>query len=101
MRYNHELLADQDHLIQRNKLADKTWQHHHVEWSWDDKVDSTNTDSPAVRDLDNAGRGIGTACGEFVRNLKYGDMITVWARARFGGWSNNIQKVEVKVYWAF
>ncbi|KAI1760298.1 hypothetical protein GGR53DRAFT_510449 [Hypoxylon sp. FL1150] len=101
MRYNHQLLADQDHLIQRNKLADKSWQHHHVEWSWDDKVDPTNTDSPAARELDSAGRGIGTGNGEFVRNLKYGDMITVWARARFGGWANNIQKVEVKVYWAF
>lgn len=101
MRYHHETLPNEDHLIQRNKHAEKSWHHHHVEWSWDDNVDPSETDSPAVRELENAGRGMGTGNGEFVRNLKYGDMITVWGRARFLGWSNNIQRVEVKVYWAF
>ncbi|KAI0172556.1 hypothetical protein GGR52DRAFT_545153 [Hypoxylon sp. FL1284] len=100
VQYQHELLPDEDHLIQRNKHAEKSWQHHHVEWSWDDDIDPDGADSSAVQELEDAGRGVGTGNGEFVKNLKYGDMITVWGRARFPGWSNNIQKVEVKVYWA-
>ncbi|KAI2462920.1 hypothetical protein F4781DRAFT_418359 [Annulohypoxylon bovei var. microspora] len=98
MGYHHELLPNQDHLIQRNKQAVGDFQHHHVEWSWDDDVDP---ESAAAETLDEAGRGTGTGNGEFLKNLKFGDMITVWGRARFPGWSNNIQRVEVKVYWAF
>ncbi|KAI0883886.1 uncharacterized protein GGS22DRAFT_27057 [Annulohypoxylon maeteangense] len=97
-RYHHELLPNEDHLIQRNKHAIGQFQNHHVEWSWDDDVDP---DSLAARTLGEAGRGRGTGNGEFLRNLKLGDMITVWGRARFPGWTNNIQRVEVKVYWAF
>ncbi|KAI1140940.1 hypothetical protein F5Y05DRAFT_375634 [Hypoxylon sp. FL0543] len=98
MRYHHELLPDPDHLIQRNKHAEKSFQHHHIEWSWDDDI---SPDSPAAETLDEAGRGKGTGNGEFVRSLRYGDIITVWACSRFPGWSNNVQRCEIKVYWAF
>ncbi|KAL7620922.1 hypothetical protein AAE478_008233 [Parahypoxylon ruwenzoriense] len=97
MRYDHELLPNQNHLIQRNKLGEANWQRHHVEWSWRDDVDP---DSSEAEELDAAGRGKATGNGEFVRDLKFGDMVTVWARSRFPGWSNYIQKAEVKVYWA-
>lgn len=73
-------------------------QHHHVEWSWDDDIDPESLEADTLVE---AGRGAGTGNGEFVRNLKLGDMITVWGRARFPAWTNNIQRVEVKVYWAF
>lgn len=101
MRYHHELLPTPDHCIQRNKHAEKGWTHHHVEWSWDDYMDSDDLDLPAAQELENLGRGAATGNGNFVRNLKFGDMITVWGRARFPGWSNHVQKVEIKVYWAF
>ncbi|KAI0835494.1 hypothetical protein F5Y06DRAFT_276447 [Hypoxylon sp. FL0890] len=97
-RYQHNLLPDPEHLIQRNKHAEKSFQHHHVEWSWDDDV---GPNSLAAETLDEMGRGTGTGNGEFVRNLRYGDMITVWARSRFPAWSNNVQRCEIKVYWAF
>ncbi|KAI0008202.1 hypothetical protein F4779DRAFT_588288 [Xylariaceae sp. FL0662B] len=96
-RYDHKLLPDPEHTIQRNKHAEKSLQHHRVEWAWTDDIDPK---SSAAEDLDTIGRGPATGNGEFVRNLKYGDMVTVWGRARFGAWSNNIERVEVKVYWA-
>ncbi|OTB07421.1 hypothetical protein M426DRAFT_318108 [Hypoxylon sp. CI-4A] len=98
MRYDHQLHATQDHLIQRNKHATQDFQTHHIEWSWDDDIDPTSLEAQG---LDESGRGTATGNGEFVRNLKWGDMITVWGRARFPGWSNRVKKVEVKVYWAF
>ncbi|CAJ2504378.1 Uu.00g117720.m01.CDS01 [Anthostomella pinea] len=95
--YDHALHATPDHLIQRNRLADKNWQQHHIEWSWTDDIDPEST---AGEDLEKKGRGSATGNGDSVRSLKVGDMITVWGRARFMGWSNNIEKVEVQVYWA-
>ncbi|XDG07542.1 hypothetical protein ABKA04_007157 [Annulohypoxylon sp. FPYF3050] len=99
MGYDHDLLPNEDHLIQKNKHAVGTFQTYHVEWSWDDDIDP---ESPlATQSLKQAGRGTGTGNGEFLRTLRLGDMITVWGHARFPGWTNNIQRVEVKVYWAF
>ncbi|KAI1379943.1 hypothetical protein F4677DRAFT_408083 [Hypoxylon crocopeplum] len=97
MQYQHELLPTSDHLIQRNKHAERDMQHYRVEWYWNDDVDP---DSPEAETLREMGRGAGTGNGEFVRNLKFGDMITIWGRARFPGWANYVQRVEVKVYWA-
>lgn len=97
-RYQHDLLPAPDHQIQCNKTAVRTTQHHHVEWRWDDDVN--DPESLEAEELENAGRGRLTANGEFVRNMKLGDIVTVWARARFPAWQNNIEKVEVKVYWA-
>ncbi|RYP40585.1 hypothetical protein DL767_001585 [Monosporascus sp. MG133] len=96
-RYHHDLLPSPEHCIQHNKLAGRPFQHHHVEWKATDDIDPQST---AAEQLESAGRGRATGNGEFVRNLKLGDIITVWGRARFGRWSNNIERVEVKVYWA-
>ncbi|KAI1337144.1 hypothetical protein F5Y15DRAFT_391551 [Xylariaceae sp. FL0016] len=95
--YDHQLHADDYHLIQCNRLADKTWQHYCVEWYHNDNI---VPESSAAQDLKAQGRGAETGNGEFVRNLKVGDMITVWGRSRFGGWQNNVQDVEIRVYWA-
>ncbi|KAI1324916.1 hypothetical protein F5Y16DRAFT_379622 [Xylariaceae sp. FL0255] len=96
-RYNHALHADEAHLIQRNRLTYKEWNHHHIEWSWKDDI---APESSASEELKDVGRGTGTGDGSFIRNLKLGDMVTVWGRARFPGWRNNVQSVEVRVYWA-
>ncbi|KAI1463612.1 uncharacterized protein F4812DRAFT_445810 [Daldinia caldariorum] len=95
-RYDHSLLADKSHEIQRNKHAVSQMQHHRVEWYYNDSI---NPESAEAKSLDEIGRGPGTGNGEFVRNLKLGDMITVWGHARFPGWMNSVKKVEVKVYW--
>lgn len=95
-RYHHDLLADKNHEIQRNKHAVGELQHHHVEWAWDDNIDPESLETERLNEI---GRGPGTGNGEFVRNLKFGDMITVWGHARFPGWTNSVKKVGVKVYW--
>ncbi|KAF2397095.1 hypothetical protein EJ06DRAFT_559224 [Trichodelitschia bisporula] len=40
--------------------------------------------------------------GHFVRNLRLGDVVTVWGKARgtSGAWVNNVESVEVDVYWS-
>ncbi|KAI0848487.1 hypothetical protein F5Y00DRAFT_86554 [Daldinia vernicosa] len=96
-RYNRDLLADKYHEIQRNKHAVGELQHHHVEWTLDDNIDPESLEAESLNEI---GRGSGTGNGEFVRNLKFGDMVTVWGHARFPGWVNSIKKVQVKVYWA-
>lgn len=96
-RFDHALLAAPDHCIQHNRLAVRAPEHHRVEWRATDDVDP---ESAAADDLVAAGRGRATGDGAFVRALKLGDMITVWGRARFPGWSNNVERVEVRVYWA-
>ncbi|KAI1655923.1 hypothetical protein F4813DRAFT_148889 [Daldinia decipiens] len=95
-RYYHDLLGDKNREIQRNKHAVGELQHHHVEWAWDDNIDPESLETERLNEI---GRGSGTGNGEFVRNLKFGDMITVWGHARFPGWTNSVKKVGVKVYW--
>ncbi|KAI0476020.1 hypothetical protein GGR56DRAFT_640689 [Xylariaceae sp. FL0804] len=95
--YDHALHADKYHMIQSNRLAHRPWQHHHIEWSWTDDIDPA---SAAGEELERNGRGAATGNGAFLRNIKLGDMITVWGRARFGGWRNMIQNLEIRVYWA-
>ena len=96
-RYEHALLPAEDHLIQRNKLATRDYVHHQVVWRATDDVDPA---SPEADALEAAGRGRATGNGAFVRSLKLGDMVTVWGRARFGGWQNDVKRVEIKVYWS-
>ncbi|KAF6792649.1 hypothetical protein CMUS01_16143, partial [Colletotrichum musicola] len=56
--------------------------------------------SPEADRLVDFGRGRGTGTGRFVRSLKLGDVVTVWGKARFGGWTNNVEFVKVEIYWA-
>ncbi|KAI8951588.1 hypothetical protein F4801DRAFT_285888 [Xylaria longipes] len=95
--YHHLLHPAPDHMVQSNRVAEHDWQHHHIEWSWTDKVDPK---SSAGRELEANGRGSTTGDGSFLRSLKVGDMVTVWGHARFPGWTNSVQKVQVQVYWA-
>jgi len=38
--------------------------------------------------------------GEFIRGLQVGDVVTIWGKARFGGWGNWVQEVCCEIYWA-
>ena len=76
-------------------------------WSYTDDIiypPSEESDEPVdirvVSELEECGRGKSTGDGEFVRNLKLGDIVTVWAKARFPGWTNHVERVKVDVYWA-
>lgn len=71
---------------------------HTVTWASSDDV--TDPNSPAADALAMNGRGRQTANGEFVRSLTVGDVVTVWAKARYPGWNNFVKSVGVSVYWA-
>ena len=96
-RYIHPLHRDPDWEIQRNKAATMQWQEHVVTWSY---LDDMQPDSDAGKALDDQGRGRGTGDGSFVRNLRLGDVVTVWGKARFTGWVNTVDHVKIEVYWA-
>ncbi|EPE08391.1 hypothetical protein F503_01174 [Ophiostoma piceae UAMH 11346] len=62
--------------------------------------DAEASDETEEHPLDKIGRGSATGDGEFVRNLCIGDVVTVWAKARFPGWVNSVQSIQVDVFWA-
>ncbi|RGP68386.1 hypothetical protein FLONG3_8159 [Fusarium longipes] len=98
MRYTHPLQPRDKWVIQHNKTAHRPWQDHVVTWSWQDDISPESEAAEKMRR--EKGRGRGTGDGSFVRDLKMGDVITVWAKARFGGWVNTVEKVKIDVYWA-
>lgn len=92
---HHTLNPNPDWTIQCNKTATRNLTTHQVVWSWDD-----NVHSKTAEELRAVGRGQGTGTGAFVRDLKLGDVVTVWAKARFGGWANHVEDVRMNIYWA-
>lgn len=74
-------------------------QEHRIEWRYSDTVEKVRTVDGALA-LSAQGRGTGTGDGSFVKGLRLGDVVTVWAKARFPGWVNYIESVKVDVYWA-
>lgn len=96
-KFNHPFLPQPNHLV-RNRTATKTLQKHVITWS---RSDDISPDSPAAdSDLENEGRGKASGNGEFVRNLKVGDVVTIWSRARFPMWANTLEYCQIDVYWA-
>lgn len=93
---HHELAANAT-CLQKNLTAKGDVTEHVITWSADDNI---NPESPEADALEEQGRGKASLNGEFMRNLKMGDSITVWGRARFAAWSNFVTEVKVDVYWA-
>ncbi|CAG8955753.1 hypothetical protein HYFRA_00011619 [Hymenoscyphus fraxineus] len=92
----HEL-SPQSMCLQKNRTATRDITKHVITWSPHDNIDP---ESSEAAELEGQGRGKASMNGEFMRNLKIGDSITVWGKARFGGWSNFVKEVKVDVYWA-
>ncbi|KAF7546056.1 hypothetical protein G7Z17_g8701 [Cylindrodendrum hubeiense] len=97
-QYKHPLSGNPTLEIQRNKSATRAPQDHVVTWSYLDDIRGDSEE--AIKIDEQQGRGRETLDGSFVRNLKMGDVITIWAKARFPGWANTIEKVKLDVYWA-
>jgi hypothetical protein len=95
--FEHSLLPDEAVLLQKNVAARGEAKEHKVTWSYDDHVDPDSVEGTALGEL---GRGRATASGEFIRNMKVGDVVTVWGKARFPGWTNHVDEVKIEVYWA-
>lgn len=66
-------------------------------WSYKDYV---SPEDPEADELEAKGRGKASADGTFVRNLKIGDVVGLWARSRFPGWENRVLSAEIRVFWA-
>ncbi|KAK3372324.1 hypothetical protein B0H63DRAFT_484365 [Podospora didyma] len=92
--FEHPLLPREDVKIQANLTAEKAMTEHRVVWSSNDDME------PGCVELEAIGRGKDTGTGRFVRCLQLGDIVTVWAKARFLAWTNNIESVKVDIYWA-
>ncbi|KAI9046928.1 hypothetical protein LZ554_009005 [Drepanopeziza brunnea f. sp. 'monogermtubi'] len=96
-RFEHPLMPTMKSL-QKNLTATRQSQEHKITWSFQDNI--VNPDSVAGTDLESQGRGSETANGAFVKDMKVGDMVTVWAKARFPGWVNIVESVKIDVYYA-
>ena len=92
-----EVNPSPDHKVQSNLVASRELKEHRVVWSYLDNIDP---ESPEADKLEEVGRGRATGDGKFVRSLKVGDVVTLWGQARFPGWENKIQMVQIDVYWA-
>lgn len=83
--------------IQRNRMASSDFTDYEVTWTCWDVV---SPDSPEAQELMEQGKGRMAGDGQFVRNLKLGDVVTVWGRAMHRGWMNTVESVEIDIYWA-
>lgn len=83
--------------LQKNRTATDEPVDYTIVWRWDDDIDPDSLDADGLRSI---GRGENTGNGEFVRSLQIGDVVTLWARARFPGWINTVEDVQVDLYWA-
>lgn len=95
-KFDHPFLPSQARL-QSNRTATPELKEYIITWAYDDCVSPR---SPGGDRLEEEGRGRETGNGNFVRNLKIGDIITIWARARFSGWRNNVVYAKIDLYWA-
>jgi len=86
-----------DTTLQKNIVAKSQTTEHTVVWHF---LDSHDEESAEAIEAAKLGRGPQSLDGKFVRNMQAGDCITLWARARFPGWENHVQKAKITVYWA-
>ncbi|KAF7594242.1 hypothetical protein BBP40_009794 [Aspergillus hancockii] len=84
--------------LQANRAAVRGTQHYHITWHHLDSIPADSVEAEEIQH--NQGRGRATLDGSQVRELQVGDAITVWGRARFGAWSNHVEELSVRVYWA-
>lgn len=97
-KYSHPLHRSTKNEILRNRTATRAVSDREVTWRWTD--DLSRDSEEAIRLDEEEGRGRDTMNGEFVRGLKFGDVVTVWAKARFPLWVNHVEKVKIDIYWA-
>ncbi|GCB24819.1 hypothetical protein AAWM_07704 [Aspergillus awamori] len=95
---DHPNLLPTARKLQSNKTAVPGSQKHTIVWHYQDDIAPDSNEAEEIERTQ--GRGRATLDGSQVRTLEIGDAIAVWGRARFGGWSNHVQRVSVRVFWA-
>ncbi|KAL1959998.1 hypothetical protein VTO42DRAFT_666 [Malbranchea cinnamomea] len=94
----HNYFLPNAHTLQRNVVAQREVQTHKITWHY---LDSVDPDSAEAEEIQNShGRGSATLDGRAVRKMHVGDEISVWGRARFPGWSNTVEGMSIRVFWA-
>lgn len=71
---------------------------HIITWHYLDSIPADSLDADEIERAQ--GRGRATLDGSQVCTLQLGDAISVWGRARYGGWSNHVDQASVRVFWA-
>lgn len=91
-------LLSTENKLQSNKTAEKETQRYTITWHHLDNIDPTTPEAEEIERCQ--GRGRATLDGRRVRQIGLGDSVSVIARARFGGWTNHIDQLSVRVFWA-
>ncbi|PKY06054.1 hypothetical protein P168DRAFT_303730 [Aspergillus campestris IBT 28561] len=92
------LLLPNAHKLQCNKTAVGETQRHVVTWHYQDCIEEDSAEAEEI--ANETGRGRATLDGKQVREMEVGDALVIWARARFGGWSNRVYGFWVRTFWA-
>ncbi|KAA8642230.1 uncharacterized protein ATNIH1004_011171 [Aspergillus tanneri] len=94
----HPLLNPSPRKLQSNRTHERKTEHYTITWH---HLDHTPADSAEAEEIERSqGRGRATLDGSQVRTLEVGDAISIWGRARYGGWSNHVERVSVRIFWA-
>lgn len=98
-RYSHHnYFLPTAYSLQRNKVAQKQTIKHTVTWHYLDNIDPDSAKAEEVQN--SSGRGSATLDGRLVRGMNVGDEISIWGRARFPRWSNKVEGLSARVFWA-
>lgn len=84
--------------LQRNKCAVHNTIGYTIVWHYLDDISPQSVEAEEFEET--TGRGRNTLDGHVVRELEVGDSVSVWARARFAGWVNHVERASVRVFWA-
>lgn len=90
-------LTEHRYEAQYNVQSQSQMTEHVFEWRW---TDDTPAEGPGGDALAAVGRGRATGDGRFVRELRLGDCVSLWARARYPAWRNHVETASVEVYFA-
>lgn len=84
--------------LQSNPTAERDTQKYNITWHYKDSIAAGSVEAEEIQRSE--GRGGSTLDGRRVREMRLGDTISVWGRARFGGWENYVKRLNVRVFWA-
>lgn len=95
---NDDLLLPRSNKLQMNGARVSESQDVEIIWHYLDDIQPESNEAYEIERK--KGRGRFTLDGHGVRELQVGDSLALWARARFPGWRNYVDRVSVRTFWA-
>lgn len=95
---NDDLLLPRNSKLQMNGARVSESQNVEIIWHYLDDVQPESNEAYEIERKQ--GRGRSTLDGHGVRELHVGDSLALWARARFPGWKNHVDRASVRIFWA-